>query len=175
MGYELGQRQVSAQRRPVRGARRSAPRQLGDVEGFFDFFSSNLSAPGDDAIKAWVAQVRARGNRETRMPSGAQVGKLAERHDDTTKGTYTITLAPANVLAAEAQNVAAGKSAVATDAFFDSVQPGALIKDLGKAAGAGVSAITGIPTWAIPVLLIGGGAFLLVSAAHSFLPDRRAH
>lgn len=139
--------------------------QLG---GFFD----DLFSSPDDVLKTWAAQVAARGNHVTRMPSGVQVGKLAERHDTTT-GTYTIQLAPANVLQADAAAIAADKNVIAADKFFDSVQPAALLKDTGKLIGAGVSAVTGIPSWAIPVLLIGGGAFVLMSAAHSFLPDRR--
>lgn len=177
MSYEMvrARGRLPVQATAARSARRQAQPavRLGDVEGLFDWFSSDLAAPGDAVIKAWAAQVVARGNRVTRMPSGAQVGKLAERHD--AAGTYTITLAPANVLQADAQNVAAGKDAQATDQFLDAVQPGALLKDLGKATGAAASAITGIPTWAFPVLIIGGGAFLLIQAAHSFLPDKRGH
>jgi hypothetical protein len=178
MSYELIRPPA---RRPIPGiATRAAQRRQqpatyrGGLGGFWtDLFTPSLSAP-DDVVNAWAAQVKARGNFATRMPSGAQVGKLGERHTIDAAGHYTIQLAPQAVLDADAKLVAEGQVTIATDQFFTALQPDALLKDAGKALGAGVSAVTGIPTWAIPVLIIGGGAFVLMSAAHSFLPDRRS-
>lgn len=140
-------------------------------------------------ITAWRAAVRARGNTDVIAPTGAAfVGQLAERIASSKVpagmmypspaiklGTFWYVPAPAGVQEAWRGVVASDAAAKAAGAFVDNVQsiPGTVVSDAGKLARTAVTAVTGIPSWAIPVLIIGGGAFILMSAAHSFLPDRR--
>jgi hypothetical protein len=140
-------------------------------------------------ITSWRSAVRARGNADVIAPRGAAfAGQLAERIDAARVptgmyypspairiGSYWYVPAPVGVQSAWKDMVRADANAQASNDFFTSVQsiPSAIASDAGKLAKTAVSAITGIPSWAIPILLIGGGAFVLIQAAHSFLPDRR--
>lgn len=142
-------------------------------------------------LMLWMTAVHNRGNATSLMPSVSPLrGQLAEKILATKVPAGKIYPAPAllyngfwyvpapainqQVYAAESQ---ANKDAISRDQFWDKVQPGAILDtaltDAGKVARAGVSAITGIPSWAIPILLIGGAAFVLFSATNSLLPDRR--
>lgn len=146
-----------------------------------------LAEPAD--ITTWRAYVRARGNADVIAPRGlAFAGQLAERISAANipagkqpaapavkLGFFWYVPAPARTQAlwrAMAQDIATAQARGDAVTRIQSL-PGTVLDDAGKLARTGVSALTGIPTWAIPVLLIGGGAFVLMSAAHSFLPDRR--
>jgi hypothetical protein len=138
----------------------------------------------DPQVQAWTAAVESRGNVTTLMPAGAFKGEPAEKIV-MPRGVYLppaiyyknfwYSPASANIRARYRANANANARALSTQATIDrlSTVPQETLAQAGKLARTGVSAITGIPTWAIPVLLIGGGAFVLMSAAHSFLPDRR--
>lgn len=146
-----------------------------------------LSEP--PVITSWRSAVRARGNADVIAPTQAAfAGQLAERIDAAKVpagmvypspaikiNSFWYVPAPAGVQSAWRDLIQSDANAQATQTFVDNVQsiPNQVLTDTGKLVGATVSAVTGIPTWAIPVLIIGGGAFILMSAAHSILPDRR--
>ena len=141
-------------------------------------------------IAAWKAAVISRGNAWVIAPRTFPFGgQLAERiqvvkvpagsiypSPAIKVGLFWFVPAPSAVqddwMAWVQSNIS---NPISTQSFVDRVQslPGEILNDAGTLARTGVSALTGIPTWAIPVLLIGGGAFILMSAAHSILPDRR--
>jgi hypothetical protein len=186
VSYELGGT-ANTSARAI--GRRGGSSGFGDT-GIWDFLTNAKynAGPESQRITDWRAAVRARGNADVEAPRTFPFGgQLAERIQATKVPVGSIYPSPAvkaglfwyvPAPSAVQEDWAAWQQAnisrpIATDKFLDSVQPGALLKDAGNLAKEIVPAITGIPTWAIPVLLIGGGAFVLISAAHSFLPDRR--
>jgi hypothetical protein len=157
--------------------------------GFWPF-TQTTNAPESQRIADWRSAVRARGNADVEAPrTFAFGGQLAERISATKVPAGSIYPSPAvmsglfwYVPAPQAvqDDWAAWQQAnisapINTQLLVDNIQsvPGAAIDATGNLARTAVTAITGIPSWAIPILLIGGGAFVLMSAAHSILPDRR--
>lgn len=126
---------------------------------------------------AWLNAVKARGNSTTIMPSQSDSsvrGLIAEKvsaariapqrpadvHALLLGGYWYIPASSTNQRLYAALG-ATYRNAIARNQFWESVQPAQLLKDTGKLARAGVSAITGIPTWAFPVLFIAVGAYAL--------------
>lgn len=153
----------------------------------YDLGHSNRGGLGEVAIDAgspliaWANAVRNRGNATSLMPSQSDAsvrGLLAEkiwaakiapqRPADINalllNGYWYVPASSTNQRLYAALNQTY-KDALARDKFWDSVQPAQLaktgLKAVGTLAREGVSAVTGIPAWAIPVVLIAGGAYAL--------------
>lgn len=137
------------------------------------FELGDVTTSDDPRLQAWRAAVQARGNVATVMPSGAYRGNLAERIVNNGRdryvapalliGSYWYAPAPATIRAIYTAQGKANDAAQAAGGFVERVQgiPGGIVSDAGKLAREGVSAVTGIPSWAIPVLFIAGGAFIV--------------
>lgn len=111
-------------------------------------------------FNAWAPLVAARGNTVTRMPSGPNVGQLAERYIDG-QGVYRYALAPANVRAEDAETgyalqVQMNSGQLATTATDT-------LKGIVDAPRNTVAGLLGIPPWAVTVILIGVGFLVLNS------------
>ncbi|MGI8481230.1 MAG: hypothetical protein ACR2MF_04080 [Chthoniobacterales bacterium] len=125
----------------------------------------------DSRIQVWQVAVERRNHVATVMPSGPYRGNLAERIPNngrdrylspaTLIGSFWYVPAPAGIRDIYRKQGAKLDAHQSRGDFVNRVQsvPGAVISDAGKLAREGVSAVTGIPGWAFPVLIIAIGAY----------------
>lgn len=147
--------------------------------GFWPF------GPSEEDVAArllrWRQAVQTRGNAAVVMPSqgGSFAGQLAERIDASKvpagqgypspavrAGLYWYVPAPLELRQLYARQHANDQGAIATQALVERVQglPAAVITAAGSTARTVVSSATGIPKWAIPVLLVAGAGYALYTA-----------
>lgn len=111
----------------------------------------------------WLYDVRRREAYPTRMPSGPNIGELAERTG--TRKPYVYRLAPAQIRADD-RGVAvglvvdklAGKAADAITGTVSTVKT--VAQAVADAPRSAASAVLGVPKWAVSALVIAGVAFV---------------
>lgn len=140
----------------------------------YDLQLGDVPIDAGSPLVAWANAVKTRGNMTSLMPaqspnrgliaekiSAARVPKGARFNDSRAFLLGNYWYVPASDVNQKLYNALGQsyKDAIARDKFWDALQPMSLLKDAGTLAREGVSAITGIPTWAIPVALLAAGAF----------------